>query len=397
MKLCLSNCKILLVYLLLISSIPYLALLLFVADSAPLLFPYFVSSFMIIIGSRITIPSINKSTRKFAIKESKLYLVIVGIALVELSVSGNLPALGIFLGPTVSHDSYGIPLIHSLFNGMSLFYVVNVYARPSLSGIAPSSSQISRCILICIYILLTFQRLPFVLILLALLFSKVLESLLLVKRLLSVGFVTKRLAQPAALFFVMIGLSVLFVYVGSTRNDLSSFSFPGFGSFVYNSHMISFPPAIQVPIQYLFTPILNAYNNIDIINRSPWYLYHLASPYILTPILNLFQYSQPDQIYLANPVFNAISHTTLLFYIFPFGFLLFMFYSAAMGFFVSKKFLFTAFHESSHHCSAALNATNTNIALICISGFSLNFFLPWYSFPVVIIGILLSLLIRVVP
>ena len=212
-------------YLLTIGAAPYLFLISAVQDSYFMLTPYFYAVVFLLIGSRIKLKFNFQSDFKVALSENQLFCCILLLALVELAVAGNLPAVSLYVVKYVAHTDYGIPLIHSLFNSLCFLFILFYYTQPCVCDVPIKKSSVRKCLLISTYVFLTFQRLAFVHLLVAFVLPSALNVFIRLKYIflfLTINkFNIRALALTLLVFFIVFSL----LYVGWIRNDLSNFVF----------------------------------------------------------------------------------------------------------------------------------------------------------------------------
>lgn len=383
-------------YIIFVGSLPYLLLLVVVDNTFHMATPFLVFMFFLLVGcrSKMKLPSVN--FKRISVDENSFFRTILFVFIIELCAAGNLPLPSLFFGPYVDYTDYGIPLLHSIFNSLCFSFIILFYTVPKLLNLQIKRPTYSKVMMIFIIVFSTMQRMPFAFILVALVLPFILQSIIKVKRLLS-SLVIPYIRSNSLIFLFLSGfLFFSFFIVGSVRSDLSEHSFKSFGDFSYSSAFSSANPFFQVPIQYFFTPILNAYINIDQLNSSFLNTIPYVSPYLfqisnMSSILNI----DTPPVYLVNPIFNATHSPSLLFNSSIFGFIVFCLYSLALGISFSKQSLLSTNTLASNCRFSAFNSQNLSVALILTSAYTLGFFIPWYGYPITIISIIIASITRI--
>lgn len=382
-------------YIILVGSLPYLLLLVVVENTFYMMTPLFVFLFFLLVGcqSKIKLPSVN--FKRIFIDENNFFRTTLFIFIIELCAAGNLPFLSLFLGPYVDYTDYGIPLLHSMFNSLCFSFIILFYTAPKLSNIRIKRATYAKVIMILLVIFSTMQRLSFAFILVALTLPFFLQFIVRIKRsLFSFGIPYLRSKFLIFLFLSFFLFLSLFI-VGWLRNNLTVHSFTSFGDFSYSSSFASVNPFLQVPLQYIFTPVLNAYINVDQFNSSFLNTLPYVSPYLFE-ISNMSSILDIDvpQIYLVNPIFNAIHSPSLLFNSSIFGLIVFCLYSLLLGIVLSKQNLLSTNSSVVNSTFSTFNPQNLSVALILTTAYTLGFFIPWYGYPITILSIIIVFITR---
>jgi len=382
-------------YIVLVGSLPYLLLLVVVDNTFYMTPPLFVFLFFVLVGfqSNIKLPSVKH--KRIFIDEKIFFRTTLFICIIELCAARNFPLLSLFFGPYVDYTNYGIPLLHSTFNSLCFTFVIFFYTTPKLSDIQIKRTTYANITIIFIIIFLTMQRVPFAFIFVALTLPFILQIIVRVKRSL-LSLMVPYLRSKFTIFLLLSFILVLSLFaVGWLRNNLDDLSFTSFGDFSYSTAFASANSFFQVPLQYIFTPILNAYYNVDQFNSSFLDTLPHVSPYLfsISNLSSIVNIANP-QIYLVNPIFNAVHSSSLLFNSSIFGLIVFCLYSFVFGVILSKRSLLSTNSSAVSSSFPSFNSQNLMVALILTSAFTLGFFIPWYGYPITIISIIIVFITR---
>jgi hypothetical protein len=375
-------------FTILAGSLPYLMLVIVVDNTFHMTIPFFVSSFFLLAGcqSQIKLPSVK--FKRIFIDEKIIFRIILFMGIIELCAAKNLPLISLYLGPYVDYTDYGIPLVHSIFNSLSFCYIVLFNITPKMMNIQIKRATYIKSIIIFIFVFLTMQRMPLAYILVALALPFVLQSIIRTKRILFASVIPHLRSKFLILLTFSVFTLILFFSVGMIRNNLEDLSFTSFGDFSYSPIFSSLNQFFQVPLQYLFTPILNAYINIGEYNSTFLNTLPHVSPYLykILNISSIFNISTPE-IYLVNPMFNAIHSPSSLYYSSVLGTIIFCLYSFVLGVVLSKRCLLSTNSMLGKYTFPAFDSRGLSIALVLTSAYTLGFFIPWYGYPITIISL----------